>query len=87
MGANEAEQMKVLRDKINEFEKLNKNLVKEIKLLKRLEHHQGNKLVDISDPDQLPSKLKQLSEQKNYAIERLVDLKAKYEFEKQEAEK
>ena len=31
--------MKVLRDKINEFEKLNKNLVKEIKLLKRLEHH------------------------------------------------
>jgi len=43
--------MNFLKDKIAEMDKLNKSLLKEIKLLKRLEHHQGQKLVDISDPD------------------------------------
>ena len=51
MGVNEMEQVKFLKEKIAETDKLNKSLLKEIKLLKRLEHHQGNKLVDISDPD------------------------------------
>lgn len=87
MGGNEIEQQKFLKERIEETQRANKELVQEIKLLKRLEHHQGQRLLDISNPEQFPEKLKQLSEQKNWAVERILNLRQKEEQEKAELER
>ena len=47
---------------------------KEIKLLKRLQIHQGNRLVDLNSDQQFPEKIKQLMEEKKFNEEKIKDL-------------
>ena len=44
-------------EKTKETDEDIKEAKKEIKLLKRLQYHQGNRLVDITDPTTFPQKI------------------------------
>ena len=50
---------------------------KEIKLLKRLQKHQGNRLVDLDSDSQFPEKIKQLMEESKFNKEKMKDLLSK----------
>lgn len=49
--------MQDIIDKVKEADKDIKDTQREIKLLRRLQHHQGNRLVDITNPNTFPQKI------------------------------
>ena len=65
-GGNELEQQQKLRDKIEETRSQNKDVLKEIQLLKRMQHHQGQRLQELSNPELMPEKLRKLNEEKDW---------------------
>ena len=66
---------------MKEAEDKNVELKQEIKLLKRLQYHQGNRLLDIEGSEQYPVKIKQLMEERKFAQEKLTDTKNKIKIE------
>ena len=71
----------MLTQKISEVEANNREMEKDIKLLKRLQHHQGNRLQDLDDSERFPEKMKQLMEEKKWAQDRVRELHKKREHE------
>ena len=86
-GGNELEQQQKLRDKIEETRSQNKDVLKEIQLLKRMQHHQGQRLQELSNPESMPEKLRKLNEEKDWTAQRVVDLKHQGEQDKVELER
>ena len=79
---DDRKEQEVVKKKIAKCEERNLDLQKEIKLLRRLQHHQGNRLVDIESTEAYPDKIKQLMEERKYANEKLQDTKDKIRVER-----
>lgn len=71
-----------LIQKIKDADDETKDLMKEIKLLKRLQHHQGNRLVDMEDHQTFPHKIQGLLEEKKFHLDKNRELMIKVEKEK-----
>ena len=54
-------------------------VTKEIKLLKRLQHHQGNRLIDLENPNTFPEKIKHLVEERKFQTDKNQELLKKLE--------
>jgi hypothetical protein len=57
-GKSEADKVQDLEKKIRFVETKNKDLSKEIKQLKKLQHDNGNELMELDDPDSYPEKIR-----------------------------
>ncbi|MFS8159463.1 MAG: hypothetical protein ACMG6E_04470 [Candidatus Roizmanbacteria bacterium] len=75
----EGESMSELEKKIKQNEVLGKELVKDIKSLKKMQHDHGNELVGLDISEQYPEKIKQLMEEIRWASDRQKELEDKIE--------
>ena len=73
----EADKIIALEEKIRATLDHNKELSKEVKLLKKQQKHQGNTLVNMEDPNSYPTKIKNLMEETRIAKEKSIELKGK----------
>lgn len=63
------------------MESKNKDLEKEIKALKRLQHDQGNQLVGLQNTEDYPEKIKSLMEEVRWAKDKSLELEDKLKIE------
>lgn len=70
----ENERLQDIEKKIKKNEALSKELIKEIKALKKLSHDNGNELIDLDISEQYPDKIKSLMEEIRWAKDRQNEL-------------
>lgn len=87
LNFDERTSMQEIIDKVKEADKDIKETQKEIRLLRRLQHHQGNRLVDITNPNTFPQKIQSLIEERKFQADKNKDLMLKLEHEKRHMEK
>lgn len=63
------------------MESKNKDLEREIKALKRLQHDQGNQLVGLQNTEDYPEKIKSLMEEVRWAKDKSLELEDKLKSE------
>lgn len=66
LNFDEREAMQDILEKVKAADNDIKETQKEIKLLRRLQHHQGNRLVDMTNPDTFPLKIQSLIEERKF---------------------
>lgn len=86
-GMSESEKIVELERKIIGVELKNKELQKEIKYLKKLQHDQGNELVGLDISDQYPEKIKSLLEEVRWAKDKNVELNERVEAEEKQVKR
>lgn len=59
----------------------NKDLTKEIKQLKKMQHDQGNELVGLQNTDEYPEKIRSLMEEVRWAKDKHIELTDKCQNE------
>ena len=69
----EADRLMALQDKITRTAEQNRELDKELKMLKRQQHLQGSELNKLENTDTYQTKLKQLMEELRFAKEKQID--------------
>lgn len=69
----EADRLMALQDKIHHQVEQNKELEKELRMLKRQQHLQGSELNKLENTDTYQTKLKQLMEELRFAKEKQID--------------
>ena len=84
---SESEKIVDIESKIIAAELKIKELIKEIKHLKRLQHDQGNELVGLDFSEEYPEKIKSIMEEVKWARERRIELEAKIENEEKQAKR
>eukprot|EP00347_Sterkiella_histriomuscorum_P000706 403374819 len=73
----ESERVVDLEQKIIGIELKNKDLNKEIKQLKKMQHDQGNELVGLQNTDEYPEKIRSLMEEVRWAKDKQIELQEK----------
>ena len=71
---SEKKKLSDVQGRVDEVETENADMANEIKLLKRLQHHQGQRLVDLESTDQINEKIRRLLEEEKWCEERIKDL-------------
>ena len=79
---SEGDRLVTIGDKIVYTQESNKDLEKELRLLKRQQNLQGSELVRLENSETYPVKLKQLMEEVRFARERQMDQTEKLATEK-----
>jgi hypothetical protein len=82
MMMDEGEELNKMLAKIDENQTEIQETSKEIRLLRRLQIHQGNRLVDLEDPETFPAKIKHLIEERKFQTDKNKDLMVKLEQER-----
>ena len=71
---NEADRMQNVERKIQNTEFKTKDVQKEIKMLKKLQHDKAQELVDLDYKDDYPEKIRSLLEEVRWAKDKQIDL-------------
>ena len=79
LEVDETKEIKIMSEEIEQRQEEIKQVTKEVKLLKRLQHHQGNRLVDLENPNTFPEKIKHLVEERKFQTDKNQDLLKKLE--------
>ena len=83
----DSEKVVDLENKIRLTEDKCKELLREIKQLKRLQHDQGNELVELDITQDYPEKIRSLMEEIKYSRDKNIELMAKLENEEKQAKR
>jgi len=84
---SENERLIQCEKKIRGYEEQSKELIKEIKQLKKLQNEHGNELVGLDISEQYPEKIKQLMEEIRFARDQSEHHKQKIQSEELQAKK
>ena len=83
----DSEKVVDLENKIRLTEDKCKELLREIKQLKRLQHDQGNELVELDITQDYPEKIRSLMEEIKYSRDKNIELMTKLENEEKQAKR
>jgi len=83
----ESERIVDLEQKIIGVELKNKEVQKEIKALKKLQHDQGNQLLELQDSEEYPEKIRSLIEEVRWAKDKQIELQEKNSQEERQVKR
>jgi len=83
----ESERIVDLEQKIIGVELKNKEVQKEIKALKKLQHDQGNQLLELQDSEEYPEKILSLIEEVRWAKDKQIELQEKNSQEERQVKR
>jgi hypothetical protein len=83
----ESERVVELEQKIASTEAKNKDLSREIKQLQKMQHDQGNELVELQNTNEYPEKIRSLMEEVRWAKDRNQELQEKLQNEEKQVKR